>query len=74
MTKADFEDFLADMQALGIQRHPKSTNDFVCGVIEDVVRGSKSFWAVRGNHRWVLGQARRSAPRKRAGQLGFFKV
>jgi hypothetical protein len=42
-------------------------------VIEEVVRGSKSFWAVRGNHHWVLGRARRCTPRKRKGQLGFFK-
>jgi hypothetical protein len=59
LTKADFEEFLADMQHLGIQRYPKSIDAVVCGaivgsaVIEDVVRGSESFWAVRGNHHWV---------------------
>jgi hypothetical protein len=29
LTKANLEDFLADMQALGIQRHPRSIHDFV---------------------------------------------
>jgi hypothetical protein len=59
LTKANFEDFLADMRALGIQRHPKSLDDFVYGaivgnaVIEKVVRGSKFFWAVRGNQHWA---------------------
>jgi hypothetical protein len=28
-TKADFEDFRSDMQALRIQRHPESIDDFV---------------------------------------------
>jgi hypothetical protein len=68
------------MRALGIQRHPKSMDDcvyvaIVCSaVIENVVRGSKCYWAVRGNHHWVLSGARRCAPKRRAGQLGFFKV
>jgi hypothetical protein len=29
LTKANLGDFLADMRALGIQRHPKSIEDFV---------------------------------------------
>jgi len=76
---AEFEEFLADMKALGIQRHPTSTDAFVYGaivgsaVIEGVVRGSKSDWAVCGNDHWVLGGARRCAARKGKGQLGFFK-
>jgi hypothetical protein len=79
-TKTNFEDFLAETQALGIQRYPKSIDDFVFGaivgsaVIEKVVRGSKSFWAVRGSHHGVLGRPRRGAPQQRPGQLGFFKV
>lgn len=43
-------------------------------VIGRVVWGSKSFWAVRGNHHWVLTGAKRCTPKRRAGQLGFFKV
>jgi hypothetical protein len=80
LTRADFEDFLADRRDLGIQRYTKSIDDFVYGalvgsaVIEKVVRGSKSFWAVRGNHHWVLGRARRCPPQKHKGQLGFYKV
>ena len=80
LTRADLEDFLANVEELGIKRYPKSIDDFVYGaivgsaVIEKVVRGSKSFWAVRGNHHWVLGRARRCPPKKRKGQLGFFQV
>jgi hypothetical protein len=80
LTRADFEDFLANARSLRLTPYPKSIDDFVYGaivgsaVIKDVVRGSKSFWAVRGNHHWVLGRARRCAPQKHKGQLGFFKV
>ena len=80
LTRADFDEFLGTVRALHIKRHPKSIDDFDYGaivgsaVIEEVVRGSKSFWAFPGNHHWVLGRARRCTPKKRKGQLGFFKV
>jgi hypothetical protein len=80
LTRADFEDFLANVRELRITRYPKSIDDFDYGaivgsaVIEEVVRGSKSFWAIRGNHHWVLTKAKKSPPKSMKGQLGFFKV
>jgi hypothetical protein len=53
-----------DAWTLQIKRYPKSIDLFVYGavvgsaVIEKLARGSKPFWAVHGNHDWVLGRAR----------------
>ena len=76
----DFEDFLEKVRDLKIKRHHKSIDDFVYGaivgsaVIHEVVRGSKSPWAFRGNFHWVLTQPKKSLPTRMKGQLGFFKV
>lgn len=80
LTKAEFAEFLVKTRRFRIRKHPKSIDDFIYGaivgsaVITKVVRGSKSFWAEKRNHHWILAKARRCKPRKRAGQLGFFQI
>jgi hypothetical protein len=80
LTKDDFEYFLEVVKDRKIKNYPKTIDDFDYGVIvgtvqlDDVVRGSKSFWAFRGNYHWVLSKAKKLRPKKIKGQLGFFKI
>lgn len=80
LSKADYEYFLELIEECGIKRYPKSIDDFDYGaivgtvVLDDVVRGSKSYWAGRGSYHWVLSKAKKVRPKKVKGQLGFFRV
>lgn len=80
LTKEDFEDFLDIVKDLKIKRYPKSIDDFDYGavvgsvILSNVVRNSKSEWAGRGNYHFELTSAKKMKPKKRKGQLGFFKI
>jgi hypothetical protein len=80
VTRAELEEFLASMKALGIKDYPRSSDEFDYGklvgsvVIAGVTKKSKSYWAAAGYFHWLLESPKRFKPVPFKGQRGWFTV
>lgn len=79
VTKAEFQEFLETVRDRKIKRYPRSIDDFDYGklvgtaVLVGVGRGTKSYWAARGQFHWKLKSIRKIVPKlvKRGYQSWF---